>query len=603
MEYETRSSTEAIKNAIWRGWNNTPLHSVCIETGVGGGKTFGAIHAIGSVPKFKNAYLIIFAPSAKVKDNSWQESVKAYNKAQGTHLQIILITTPESMSVEKAKGQNRKVLKGEQAKITPKKTISFEMLKAVNTFVNAVQPVLMIFDEVHKIKNGSAGKMSEMSKQVVNLATANKEFYSLLSLMIERVKKSDEKWTKKQKTMIESFDFTRIQSFIQKEYHWIFASINLSATLIGNNFYYDAVPYFLMAGLYRNQKDFDKMHSICIEEKNSFRLPPTSKHPEGEKRRIMGLNFKNGNEIDLSLIKNLTLLDENWKKLVYDPVETSSLLPDVTTNNYWIDMKKDRKKVALPQYQEKIIRNQFQINDEEFEQENITVPECDWLYFRPIEWQNILVSDKEKKTFVSSSVPYQLSRINSLNETERYMFWSKIVTTILNTNEFYGKDILAFYSYNIEADQFLKNLLENKIIQEDQIFMINGAKKEYQSYKEFKVKYPERTAIIVIQYVAGGAAIEFKNAYNALFLSYSPSPINMIQASGRNTRNGMQGIKIFHHYLNVENDIYDTSVRELLCSKMDIQELLGHANIALQNGRRLVKSYSSPQDVFEELLH
>lgn len=602
MKYETRESTELIKNAIWSGWKKTPLHSVCIETGVGGGKTFGAIHAIGAVPKFKNAYIIIFAPSAKVKDHSWEESVKAYNEAEGTNLKIILLTTPESMSGEPLKTKNTPEKKKRKTKIkVPKKNISLEMLTAVQQWLNAPQPVVLIFDEVHKIKTSVTGDLSEMSQQIVAITTGKPNYYDTLQKMLVKISDPTQKWTKKQKNKISDLNVSQINQFIQKSPHWITASINLSATLIGNNFYYDAVPYFLMAGFYQSIEHFNEVHGIEIETKNTYYTPPTAKHPEGKKRKIRGLNFKDNCEINLAKIKNLQILDDYWNTLVYDPVETSDLLPNIHVENHRIDLKKDRQKIALPQYQEKILRNNYQLNDEEFTMEDLTIQPEEWVYMRPIEWQNLLSNDKTNKVFASPSVPYQLIKLNSLTSKHRYSLWSEIIRYIINLKQFDGKDIIAFYNYNIEQEQLIEMLLTLKIMKHEQIFFVNGEKKEFEKYHTFKKENPKACALILIQYVAGGAAIEFKNAYNALFLSYSPSPINMIQAAGRNTRNGMQGINVYQHYLNVDNDIYDYSIRMLLISKMNTKSLLGKASQAVTNGNMRFKSYNTVLEVYQDL--
>ena len=52
MVFELRPTTERIRKALWQSYaRNSKMALLTVKTG--GGKTYGAIHTFGSIPKFK----------------------------------------------------------------------------------------------------------------------------------------------------------------------------------------------------------------------------------------------------------------------------------------------------------------------------------------------------------------------------------------------------------------------------------------------------------------------------------------------------------------------------------------------------------------------
>lgn len=184
MVFELRPTTERIRKALWQSYaRNSKMALLTVKTG--GGKTYGAIHTFGSIPKFKNATLLVFT-TAKVRQSmQWETSVSDYNQVMQTHLKVICYNYDKIIS--------QKFI-----------NILFKRLSFV-----AKDPIILILDEVHRIKLAGSGKLSKRAKVLLKLA------------------KQD----------------------------YIVTTLGLSATAISNS-YLDIAPYLIMAGYYRNKTQY-----------------------------------------------------------------------------------------------------------------------------------------------------------------------------------------------------------------------------------------------------------------------------------------------------------------------------------------------------------
>lgn len=196
MTFTLRSSTLYIREKLLESYQrNNKIAILTVKTG--GGKTYGAIHTFGSI--MPNATLLVFTTAKIVKSKQWERSVKDYNQVMHTNLKIICTNYD---------------------KLVSQKSISdiYQRLRLIH-----FQQVVLILDEVHRIKLAGNGKISKRSTMILKLAK---------------------------------------QPFIT-------TVLGLSATAFSNS-YLDVAPYLVMAGYYRNKTEFLRKH---IKKYDKYRQP------------------------------------------------------------------------------------------------------------------------------------------------------------------------------------------------------------------------------------------------------------------------------------------------------------------------------------------
>lgn len=194
MTFTLRESTVEITNKLTKIYQN--IKNIALLTvGTGGGKTYGAIHTMGQY--FPNALLLVFTTDKVKRSRQWENSVSDYNQVMNTNLNV-LVSNYE-------------------------RTLTKDFEPTVETlFSNArklQKPVVMILDEVHKIKLSSSGKLSKRMEVILKLAESND----------------------------------------------IVTTLALSATPFSNS-YLDLYPYFKMAGFYTSKSDFFGQHVIHYDK-------------------------------------------------------------------------------------------------------------------------------------------------------------------------------------------------------------------------------------------------------------------------------------------------------------------------------------------------
>lgn len=196
MTFTLRPSTLYIREKLLESYQrNNKIAILTVKTG--GGKTYGAIHTFGSI--MPNATLLVFTTAKIVKSKQWERSVKDYNQVMHTNLKIICTNYD---------------------KLVSQKSINdiYQRLRLIH-----FQQVVLILDEVHRIKLAGNGKISKRSTMILKLAK---------------------------------------QPFIT-------TVLGLSATAFSNS-YLDVAPYLVMAGYYRNKTEFLRKH---IKKYDKYRQP------------------------------------------------------------------------------------------------------------------------------------------------------------------------------------------------------------------------------------------------------------------------------------------------------------------------------------------
>lgn len=196
MTFTLRPSTLYIREKLLESYQrNNKIAILTVKTG--GGKTYGAIHTFGSI--MPNATLLVFTTAKIVKSKQWERSVKDYNQVMHTNLKIICTNYD---------------------KLVSQKSINdiYQRLRLIH-----FQQVVLILDEVHRIKLAGNGKSSKRSTMILKLAK---------------------------------------QPFIK-------TVLGLSATAFSNS-YLDVAPYLVMAGYYKNKTEFLRKH---IKKYDKYRQP------------------------------------------------------------------------------------------------------------------------------------------------------------------------------------------------------------------------------------------------------------------------------------------------------------------------------------------
>ena len=196
MTFTLRPSTLYIREKLLESYQrNNKIAILTVKTG--GGKTYGAIHTFGSI--MPNATLLVFTTAKIVKSKQWERSVKDYNQVMRTNLKIICTNYD---------------------KLVSQKSINdiYQRLRLIH-----FQQVVLILDEVHRIKLAGNGKISKRSTMILKLAK---------------------------------------QPFIT-------TVLGLSATAFSNS-YLDVAPYLVMAGYYKNKTEFLRKH---IKKYDKYRQP------------------------------------------------------------------------------------------------------------------------------------------------------------------------------------------------------------------------------------------------------------------------------------------------------------------------------------------
>lgn len=235
MTFVLRKSTRMIKDKLYYSYHrNSKIALLTVKTG--GGKTYGAIHTFGSM--MPNCTLLVFTTAKVAKSKQWEKSVKDYNQVMHTDLTILCFN---------------------YEKLTSKRFLSF-LKKRLAILQNSKMQIVLVLDEVHRIKLSSSGKLSKRARLILNLA----------------------------------------------KQPYIVTTLGLSATAFSNS-YLDVAPYLIIAGYYRSVNDFMVKH---IKRKDKFHQPVVTDYTGKLSRNA----FINPDQIDYELKQITNYIDTSMYK-------------------------------------------------------------------------------------------------------------------------------------------------------------------------------------------------------------------------------------------------------------------------------------------------
>lgn len=186
MTFVIRPETAEIAQKLTASYYRNPKIAL-LTVKTGGGKTYGAIHTFGQM--FNHCTLLVFTTSKVANSKQWETSVQDYNEVMNTNITIICYNY--------------------------EKLLSQKFLNAIAKKLSLVQnqPIVLVLDEVHRIKLASSGKFSQRAKILIKLA----------------------------------------------KQPYITTVLGLSATAFSNS-YIDVATYLIMAGYYNSKTSFLKRH-------------------------------------------------------------------------------------------------------------------------------------------------------------------------------------------------------------------------------------------------------------------------------------------------------------------------------------------------------
>ena len=269
------------------------------------------------------------------------------------------------------------------------------------------------------------------------------------------------------------------------------AAIGLSATPYSNS-YIDTIGYLVLNNYYKNKTDFIRQQILFFD---SYHQPMV----------------KNANgDIDRSLFSDPDKIDEALSNFSVDKKLAKSPLPPASFEERSFDLNNDPKiKFIHPSFAD-------------FEQ---TKPRTQRGNYNAI--KNKYYREGYYESAIES-VAVQRSMITNIKQ--RATLLVDILKEIRESTD--PHPVLIFYQNNIELDTITKVLTETKRLAPTTIHIVNGKRKDLEDVSD-------PNTVVLIQYKAGGAAIEFPHAYSSIYFMPTYSYENYKQTLGRNRRNGM----------------------------------------------------------------
>lgn len=320
-----------------------------------------------------------------------------------------------------------------------------ELLKHLNKIQKSGKQIFLILDEIHLIKLSSSAKASKRANEIITI--------SRLPVTL--------------------------------------TTLGLSATTISNSFL-DVATYLIIAGFYRNSREFIRQHVKRYDDYHS----PIVKDKSGQIREEY---FKDPDQIK-ALYKMITV-----------KVDTSKYLPKVHLEDYTFQLSKNYRK----KYNQ--ILSDYKLG----------------VYEYPIQarsaQQNMLVNNLSPQK--------DLALISVIERRKRGDFDKKTTP------------ILIFYEYTVSLlhlERLLTELYPNY-----KLYYINGIRKKPKQM----TKPPEDDAIYLIQYLSGGEGLDWQWSNCSIFYEGATRQDKFKQALGRNVRDKTVMSDVYHFYFKYKNTI------------------------------------------------
>lgn len=287
-------------------------------------------------------------------------------------------------------------------------------------------------------------------------------------------------------------------------------TIGLSATPYSNS-YLDAVGYLVWNHYYKNKTDFMRQQVKYFDDY----YQPMVKDKKGN--------------IDRDLFFEPDRIDEALAEFTVDKVMTKSVLPPFTMKEITFDLNNDKSiKYIDPNF-------------------------ADFPDVKPRTQRGNYNAVKNKYYregyYESATKAVAVQREMVANIIQRTNILVKILTDIRQSND--PHPVLIFYQNNSELDMIQQVINNTPALQPTTIHIVNGKIKDLEDVTD-------PNTVVIIQYKAGGAAIEFPHAYSSIYYMPTYSYENYTQTLGRNRRNGMT--HPITYYKIIANDTLDDYV-------------------------------------------
>lgn len=523
MKYEERDLTVQLSEAILETSHN--LRMPMLTTDTGSGKTFVALRTAWLMGD--DTEVLIFVPNAKIKEAGWQHSVDAFNKTMGSQLNIhhIKYSQLTSMNGPDEIDQIIQNIVHRQEYLT----VPVEVTDQDTSFRINIKPFLkeagFNLDLITRIRvedkplKKSLGEMvsryyMEGDVNTKRVKNGTQTFYYKLRVDLEYEEEAyipkillvfDEAHMIKLAT--DGTMSKRAQMAIELTQIDVIDKVLALTATPGPNSYLDYGTYFIINGFYPNKTAYINEQIIYFDK--DYHTP---------------------------IVKDRNNQNEISDKFFRDPEKIRDMINQMTVHT-------DTSDVLPPSHLKTV---EFDINNTDYYTEPYFAD-----VFDDFEERTRLGHYKQVGKYVREGLFQQkvsatntLRRITTL-EPERIRHTARLVY-----NAFHGDNphpVLIFYERNIEKDALIHFFHNNHHFEGITIQQVNA------KYKEVETPKNDHT-IVLIQYSAGGAAIEFPTSFTSIFFMPTYSYGNFKQARGRNVRSNMTN-EVTHYILQARNSV------------------------------------------------
>lgn len=269
------------------------------------------------------------------------------------------------------------------------------------------------------------------------------------------------------------------------------AMIGLSATPYSNS-YMDTVGYLVWNQYYKNKTDFIKQQIKFFDD---YRQPMVK---------------DNQGNIDRTLFNDPDAIDKYLSEFTVDDQLDKSPLPPASFEERTFDLNNDKSiKYVDPAFIE-------------FGEDRPRTQRGNYNAVKNKFYRDGYYESATKATAVEREM--------IANITQRAQILIDILTEIRYSTD--PHPVLIFYQNNSELEAIQQIISNEPKLQPTKINIVNGKQKDLEDVDD-----PH--TVVLIQYKAGGAAIEFPHAYSSIYYMPTYSYENYEQTLGRNRRNGM----------------------------------------------------------------
>lgn len=538
MRYEERQLTKNLSEAMVDKLIQEKM--VLLTTDTGSGKTFVTLRAAYLMDP--NAHLLIFMPKAKIIEEGWIHSAKAFNEAMGANITLDQFTY-DQLTTQNGPDQ---IIQAAQNIIHQQHYIQVPVtIHAKDTTFNInLKPYLShITQKIHSIRveerpfkkstgdvNGHQHFIGDVNTK--QLKTGEGTYYYTLRVDTDFEEESD---CPKIFAIFDEAHLIKlgVSGTISKRAQraieltrapYIANVIGVTATPAPNS-YLDYGTYFVINGYYKNKTEYLKEQ---VRQYDIYHNPIIRDRKTKEVRRDL---FMDPDKIE-QLIHQMT---------VY--ADTSYVLPNTTLEDVCFDLD-DQEEFLLPYFLENFNDGEKRTRKGHYRE----VREY-WKY-------GYFESQPEALAVLRLIITEDPSRMRHLGR--------------LTYDAFYGKrpnPVIIFYRHNLEKDALIRFFHENEHFPDVKIQQVNA------KYKDVETPKDPHT-IILIQYQAGGAAIEFPTSYTSIFFMPTYSYGDFKQGQGRNVRNGMT--ETVNHYILKANGTSDEDIWQIIEQKGVFTQKMQH---------------------------